>query len=173
MGIHSNSFLLYCVILWLSIKVVHIYMHLLKVIAERHLKKVSPSVFQTVARRSLRGFWKSLKGLSGCFKVRQCTVLWAKQGILTCLSWCKIILAQSFLKQILCYGMAALNDPGKLYNSRFLPSIKYAWLPLIFTPPNPYPCCGDFHFLFYSLIFCLNFYAYLLLSLRKIIKDIS
>ena len=64
MGIHSNSFLLYCVILWLSIKVVHIYTHLLKVIAERHLKKVSPSVFQTVARRSLRGFWKSLKGLS-------------------------------------------------------------------------------------------------------------
>lgn len=151
MGIHSNSFLLYCVILWLSIKLVHIYTHLLKVIAERHLKKVSPSVFQTVARRSLRGFWKSLKGLSGCFKVRQCTVLWAKQGILTCLSWCKIILAQSFLKQVLCYGMAALNDPGKSYNSRFLPSIKYTWLPLILTLPNPTPLVGIFIFYFIHL----------------------
>lgn len=141
----------------------------------KHFKSISPNIFQTVAQRSLRGFWKPLKGVSGCCNTG---LVYSSLGEVGHFDMAILIRDSSWLNPfdadlVSWHGCAKWSC--KVITSLFLiisnACNSYSWSLLY---PNPYSCSGDFHFLFYSFINCLNSYAaYLLLIFRKNIKDIS
>lgn len=168
---HSNSFLLYCVILWLPIKYTHIYTHFLNVKWRDILRASHPTFFKLCPKDPLRVSRKLLRDFLGVVRSGR---IYSSMGKAE--QFCKGILIQdsSWLSHFdvdLVSWHGYTKWPRKTIKSlvAIISNVSNIY-PWFLFHPNPYSCYGGFHFPLYSLTYCLNFYAYLLFLLRKILK---